>query len=110
MALPSTRRPVVIEEDLEVNATKAQKIKVDVVKIFMGTMIEWYEQMSDKTARKLTTSKLKRKAVSVLFSYKYEYDRLPRDWVLQLIEKTGMKLYQRKKKTTDFSFMKDKGV
>lgn len=110
MSLPSSRRPLEVEEELRQESTKLKSIKVDLKKVFMDSMIRWYETLSPKNRGKLTGTKLKKRAIVVLYAMNYEYDRLPLDWVWKLAEATGMKLYNRKKKPKDFSFLENRGV
>lgn len=110
MALPSTRRPIAVEEELQEESNKPKKLKVNLHQTFMDIMVHWYELMTIKQRGKLTASKLRNRALEAVTSMSYDYDRLPLDWVAQLAAATGMKLYERKKKEKDFTFLEERGV
>lgn len=111
MALPMSRRPPAVEADkLEEEKLAIRFLKLDKYKIFMDSMIKWYTVMTKRNRAKLTPSKLRRKAIHVLYVLKYPCDRVPLDWIIKLREATGMKLYRRIKKQPDFSYLAGREV
>jgi len=98
MALPATRRPVLVEEEFESELKSIKKLKLSKVTLFMIEMGKWYKSLGRSVKSKLTAKKLKRRAISCLKWLNYDYDKLPTNWVITLIEAHNIKLYRKKEK------------
>lgn len=110
--LPSSRLPPAVVEEMrrrhaeeeEERRKQTQKLvekeppKVKRSELFMRDMVAWYKNMTKKEKNNVTPLKLKRQAIKVAFNHSFVYETLPRDWVYQLMRKTGLKLTEAKSK------------
>ena len=108
--LPSARRPAHIEEEKkkeeEVKKYPPIKVKINRSDLFISSMIQWYEELSAKRKKELTSFELKRKAViksEDIYRCPDAYNKLPPNWVTLLRERgmvlrDEMKREQKKKR------------
>ncbi|CAL8084657.1 unnamed protein product [Orchesella dallaii] len=105
MALPNAKRPKIVDdelrEELEAKRRRAIVIKVDKHKLFMDIMKAWYLGLRAIEKSRLSPKQLKRRAILVCYRNRIIYKRLPLNWVNQLRQDVGMKLYIKKKKTPE---------
>lgn len=62
--------------------------------IFMEAMYAWYRRLKPGRKNILTPIRLKRQALAVCRKYFIIYNNLPRNWVFDMIDDLGMKLYR----------------
>ncbi|ODN05399.1 hypothetical protein Ocin01_01277 [Orchesella cincta] len=102
MALPTSKRPKEVEEELqeELEAKRREKliVRVNPYTLFFEAMKTWYNDLSRKEKARLTPTRLKRRAVAYCYPRKMIYDKLPHDWVKRLQCECGLKFKVKTKK------------
>ncbi|ODM98095.1 hypothetical protein Ocin01_08584 [Orchesella cincta] len=97
MALPTAKRPKIVEDELqeELEAKRRARliVKVDKIKIFMDSMKAWYKGLKSAAKLNMTHTILKRKAIYICYHNRIVYDRLPLTWVKQLQQEVGLKFH-----------------
>ena len=97
MALPSSRRPVDIENEWPSVSGQGQnglrvslKLKVNKLQVFYDTMASWYRNKSAKQKKKLMKRDVVGRAKTVSKNLGVEYTKLPPTWLRTLHEKHGV--------------------
>jgi hypothetical protein len=99
MALASSRRPDLIEEEMmkQIKTEPLPKLKINKFNIFMNLMGNWYENLTEKERSQLTPKRFKRRAIHFLGELQVPYLNLPQGWVSTLVKTYDIKLYDKQK-------------
>jgi len=94
----ASQRPALVHVEMT-SPNGIPKLRVNKYRCFLEIMAAWYKDLSRKERKHLTTKRFKRRALLELERLQYEYNSLPQDWVSVLLEKYGVKLNEKRKRS-----------